>query len=896
MHEVAGRGSLIAVMLFYVLLASSALAAGPGPKLLVPKVSEAEKDLLLVARSVQPEAVVAFTEALATAQAVSRVRAYLAGFGVAAGAPADPDAAELKALQKRLQALRERFLILYHAHYGNKAGGHLARRLKLEGEEPVVPISEEALRLAGDPVARASARQAFVRDCYAVRRQAGVVLQAWRETLEALRQHAAKALSVSPFPARPAFADKPPAAIGPDGSTTGILIGIAGLTAHPGVAALGSDSAWGCYEPYDRGYELSPMVEAAWYGRKSQIIVPCAVHDRMFTPADWYNKHSDLPISRPGAPKRYTGSWFWPLDFYHPAVREMLKGYLTETGTHYKGNPNVLLFTTAWEAELTDRAGYERKFDWGQWPTGGRSPAGKAAFRKYLSEKFDSIERLNAAWGATYDGFDAIEPPADLIVGPEPQRKQLIETLYEGRPTPLYCEFNRFLKQSYADYLAWCYRVLKAADPTHPIAVSPSYGSLDGYLCMGRDSFRWASDTCDLFGSEMSDSLEEVYTYSVSRATGRTTGIFECVWNAPSNRSFPPEAQVRAAARRNLWRMVAWGRRVFSLYGARDTYGGTANNNMMVLESGYNLVRLGAGIIPVVRRKLRAAEDVWLEAPVVEPRIAMLRPTTSQLCAWPWPVVTTTCRKLHDLMYPRHYHYAFVPEEYLLSGRESLDRYRALLLPFATQLPAGLADRILPWVRSGGTLIIAGVAGAFTPYGKADGQLMKELFGQVECTRTGDLAWQLSVPKPRAGVSKVGSALLAVYGKGQALLAPNVDDVNADGPVGRRLLELIARAAPRGVWSSGDAVEVVVRKNEERTYVVVLNPSETQAARTTVHLAGAYRLAVDRGIERGFPVPLRKEQAGQAFDITLAPGEGTVIELTQLQEEKGQEKKAGVDL
>ena len=50
-------------------------------------------------------------------------------------------------------------------------------------------------------------------------------------------------------------------------------------------------------------------------------------------------------------------------------------------------------------------------------------------------------------------------------------------------------------------------------------------------------------------------------------------------------------------------------------------------------------------------------------------------------------------------------------------------------------------------------------------------------------------------------------------------------------------------------------------------------------SQATIHLAGTYRLAVDRGIERGFAVPLRKEGAGQAFDIVLAHGEGTMIDL-----------------
>ena len=82
-----------------------------------------------------------------------------------------------------------------------------------------------------------------------------------------------------------------------------------------------------------------------------------------------------------------------------------------------------------------------------------------------------------------------------------------------------------------------------------------------------------------------------------------------------------------------------------------------------------------------------------------------------------------------------------------------------------------------------------------------------------------------------------------------------------------------------GVWATGDPIEIVVRQDANRLHVVLINPNVKSPACVTIHLAGVYRLALDRGIERGFAVPLRKDGAGQAFDITLAPGEGTVISL-----------------
>ena len=92
-------------------------------------------------------------------------------------------------------------------------------------------------------------------------------------------------------------------------------------------------------------------------------------------------------------------------------------------------------------------------------------------------------------------------------------------------------------------------------------------------------------------------------------------------------------------------------------------------------------------------------------------------------------------------------------------------------------------------------------------------------------------------------------------------------------------MELLQRKVPRLAWASGSPVDVIVRQGSDRVYLTLINPSLSGQAKATINLAGLYNLAIDRGIERGFAVPLRKDNLRQAFDITLAPGEGTLIEL-----------------
>ena len=74
-------------------------------------------------------------------------------------------------------------------------------------------------------------------------------------------------------------------------------------------------------------------------------------------------------------------------------------------------------------------------------------------------------------------------------------------------------------------------------------------------------------------------------------------------------------------------------------------------------------------------------------------------------------------------------------------------------------------------------------------------------------------------------------------------------------------------------------LELIARQSRGRLHIVLINPSSILPAVARIRLAKNYHMAIDRGIEGGFAVPLSEQGAGQAFDIQLAPGEGTMIEL-----------------
>ncbi len=869
--------------------------------------TDAEKQELLSVRRDQAEAVVALNEAIATAQAIQRAEKYLHSWQGRSLIAVDGFSfvEVISKLDQMLQELENRFTILYQAHFGPWSGG---------GSEPPVrklrlALRPEAEQLMADPEKRAAMRKELLFLYQEAKKAATNLVQMTHGHLTDLQELARKQRGVPRVEPTPDFAKKPSATVKADGTPTGILFGNAGgglwhsSRSNPAIDVLGFDYEVGGYDPYDnaRSFQNHPegepykvqLEKSAGNGQKSATIIPCAVHREMASPTHLWqkwleapSKDTNLPVVALSWAGKPIGGHIARLDYHHPAVRGMMGEYLAEAGNRYKDNPHVLWHVTIWEPHT---ANIDADAAWGQWPIDVVTPAGLLDFRRYLQKKFATLEALNAAWKSAYKSFDEIQFPPDVVTGPEPTRSQLIRQLFIGRCPPLYYEYNRWVKDSYAGWLTHCYRTLKAADPTHPIAASPSFEAFDGYISTGRDAFLWAEQACDVHGNEIGGAMQEVFEYSVKRLTGRTTANNEYIWNEPENVMDPPEEINRAIGSRNLWRPIAWGRSALTLYGPPDTYGGGVYNNFMVHESAHHILRRGGGVIETTARRLRSMEDVWLDAPVVEPQIAMLKPSASMICQPIWQMTESVMQNFHENLYRHHYHFAYVPEEYILSGKDDLARYRVLLLPAATHFPPGLTEKILPWVQAGGTLIVSGIAGGNTPYGEPDGRLMKEIFGLTDQqiwygeSLGGDPTWMLNTSGLREGVQTLderayGQTLLATYGKGRALMVVRLKDLNVAGPATPHLHRLLDQAAPRRVWIEGAPIEMVLREQGQRLYVVLINPSPISTATAIIHLAGKFRSAVDRGIERGFPVPLRN---GQAFDITLAPGEGTVIGLTK---------------
>lgn len=177
------------------------------------------------------------------------------------------------------------------------------------------------------------------------------------------------------------------------------------------------------------------------------------IHDLMYAP-DWLlEKHADDPdffkVSQDDLQGRSRGSTH-SLNYYHPAVREYIRDYLSAYAEFCEDEPRVLFHEIAQEAfqHFGTESGARRQPGYG--------PSATAAFHQWLSSEYGDIAALNEAWGADYASFDAIEQPDDRYVNPDREI------------TPLVAEFERFIEDGYLDYLQLLYESLRPATRTGP--------------------------------------------------------------------------------------------------------------------------------------------------------------------------------------------------------------------------------------------------------------------------------------------------------------------------------------------------------------------------------------------------------------------------------------------
>jgi hypothetical protein len=575
------------------------------------------------------------------------------------------------------------------------------------------------------------------------------------------------------------------------------------------------------------------------------------------------------------------GEW-GQANIWNRDVREYIQDYCETQGRTFSRDPFLMCYDYTGEPH-----------PWGSQPPGqpqysGYNESAVEAFRAYLRRKFGSIAKLNKAWEARYAGFEAIQPPPDPYISPP------------ATATPLSYEFERFRCDSHALYWKLVYDAYRKGDATKPIEANAGM-FMSGWPVEGLDAYHLqntgVADWVDMHMNNFWPNLpEQIYLYSLCRLTGKVPVEFEYVWTFPRTGPFDDasESDFSATCQASVWRNLVWGKKVlvfFDFYYDWPAY----HNAFLDRDMGYSILRPSACVVPVTKRRALRFNEILMKTEVATPPIIVLEPTASVLNSPPLHPNQSFSyhsgvagKQVHELLFPGNYPFLYVPEQALLDGY-SLTPHQVIILPEAPYLPSGITDRLLAWVKAGGTLISVGVPGVWTPYGRKDLRLVTEAFGPTEVTdeQPGQWkwAWQIKGTSPSAvrqvndAAGKLAAALVTL-GRGHVLVSTG--PFNTPELQGLFYDVLNLGIAKRPAACQRDFFELVLRTDGRgHRYLFALNPHTRDIREDQVTVSGRFAHCVDLGIGSGVPVPGRVADDQTQFQLRLHPGEGTVISLAR---------------
>lgn len=668
---------------------------------------------------------------------------------------------------------------------------------------------------------------------------------------------------------RPARTETPPD-FKPDGRSNRFHYNIAMYLQYPKLAGiLGvydvAGVGWKVYETdspgkYDFTGHARELEKKYMKGaKKSWLLVPSALHGRFFLPKWFVNKHKDEDIfltSQNGKMNRertYYGAAY--ANYRNPKFRAMFLDFIRQLAEHYRHDDRFLFYMLGWEDYWTLRVDGKTRLP-------GYSPSARAMFQAHLQDKYKTIANLNRQWKTGYAGFDAIEPPDDPNIKPLPHA------------TPLWYEFQNFRLDSYTKWLADIYRTVKQADPTKPVLHDDSM-----YMRNMQGFWKFDNKCADIYSFHSGDyDMMLVYMNSMKRHYGCGLANMESNWSYYAYDK-NDERITRAAVKRYVYELAMRG--VYTQPWWSAVASGVAYSIHCVWFNpryDFTTLRYGLSAIPVARAKLQMVESAVLNSTIIQPRIALLEPTTTviNIFATPHPVISEMLTCHRRLFAPEtNYHYEFLPEALIIRDANKLKGYDVVVLPYAIYFPPGLSDVLETFVRNGGTLVAIGPFGVYDQFGFEDGTLMRKLVGQVHGEGKTDVRqWKLQ------GNDDDVQLVVKPFGKGKVIfmnrsLARTMSMKKAE------LDKLLADATSRRAWCLDNKFALLVREDKSGVrYLCALNTDLESCAEDTVVVEGRYVMPIDIWIKGQFPVPAVTHAEGKTrFRLVLPPAGMTMIKL-----------------
>jgi hypothetical protein len=550
------------------------------------------------------------------------------------------------------------------------------------------------------------------------------------------------------------------------------------------------------------------------------------------------------------------------LNVHNPEIWEYVDGYLKNMAVELLSLTEVDYFLTGWEGSA-QHVGY--------------NPSIQSAFRDYLKERYRSIEVLNKKWHTDYTSFEAVEVPYHQYSTPDDEVSGLTY------------EFERWHRLNYVRLLAAMRKSLRKGAPDVPVMPDPSH-----FMRAGNTYLMYRENTGDLMSHHSGPGNEEpmwVYLETMNRAFGKATGYFENYYGMWSKQHLNDERLARRDLRKLFFKMFLRDVRV-STWWLRAASHPTSilvayNGNSFNVDYQQTIYRWSNTVIPVMFRRCRTVEKALLESRQEIPRTAVIQPCASvfNLASLKHDSNDSDTLSLmfdlhNKLLSPSNIAHDYLPEEMVLDGKGSLDDYAVLFLPYAPYMSQELSERLVAWVKKGGTLVAAGPFALKNEFGidlPDQSSLFRTLFPGYR--KTGTCAWDYNLDG--ADQRSEPAIQQTAYGDGKVIHLNRMLDLLMRKPsLKRSLVETVEGVCVRTAVSPDADLEILVREgNHGERYLGLCNRNVEEPLDTTVTVTGRVEDPVDLLVPGGFRVPSTIEKGTTVLKVHLAPGDWTLIRL-----------------
>lgn len=391
--------------------------------------------------------------------------------------------------------------------------------------------------------------------------------------------------------------------------------------------------------------------------------------------------------------------------------------------------------------------GDERDFQWSLW---GEYMRGK--FLGYLREKYQTVAAMNREYNTKYDSFDAVKLP---LKRPETQSEH---ALWED-----WTRYREIYRIEW-ELRRWMYLIRKYA-PGLQHWLYQSYHLQKKHPASGINFYEFGK-LLDIASLESSSSPhKEVITYDIT-AFGKKHVNPE--W---AGFYFPAGSRIGVMnrMRQYLWDEAACGTIGWHLFmGGQQTIGSYIHTPLMTPNGHYQ----PAGVaLRETARELNAARKLFLDGQRDEPEVRVIySPTSRRHTSWPGieddlPLQCAT--GYNEAFKVLHIPARAVDEQAVMEGRLPHE-CRFVIVPAVEYMPRTLLEKLILFMRNGGTVIASPESGRFDQYGHRRDSLL-ELAG-VRAVKTADPQFKMFSPAKLEVLFPKETRVLLRYPDGAASL------------------------------------------------------------------------------------------------------------------------------